>query len=108
MLSKREGMVGEVVLVSLYVFVPTSKLRSLMLILTAVEVMMSTLSSLLNTLKNSPIGGISVPSTEEVKDAPINLATLIEKKTNEVQRLFKQRQRAREGADIAGSVLGGS
>lgn len=69
---------------------------------------MNNLQSLLQTLRASPLGGLTIQTAgvEQLQGEQPPLSLLVEQKSIEVQKLFKERQRAKEGAEIAGSVLG--
>ena len=65
------------------------------------------LSTLLNILRNSPLGGLAVINSSSNSTVPPTLVELIEQKQKQTQSLFKDRQRAREGAEVVRDILMG-
>ncbi|KAL8284002.1 hypothetical protein RQP46_005115 [Phenoliferia psychrophenolica] len=67
--------------------------------------LISTLGTLIQILRSSPVGGFT--DTGDAPPASSGVSALqMEQNSMHVQKLFRERQRGREGADIAGSVMG--
>lgn len=76
---------------------------------------LGTLSSLISTLRSSPLGAVEAQPHATLTDdvsrttpaaSTVNLPRLIEAKGQEVQKLFKVRQRKKEGAEVVAGILG--
>lgn len=69
------------------------------------------LSALQSLLRSSPIGSVQLDTTASASlatdaRADLDLAQLGREQGTAVQGLFKQRQRGKEGAEVAASVVG--
>ncbi|KAK4703021.1 hypothetical protein P7C70_g3195, partial [Phenoliferia sp. Uapishka_3] len=73
----------------------------------SLDSLVATLGTLLQILRTSPVGGYSEPADPLLASSGVSGQTM-ERSSIMAQKLFKERQRAKEGADIAGSVLASS
>ncbi|KAK4052012.1 hypothetical protein OIO90_004542 [Microbotryomycetes sp. JL221] len=67
-----------------------------------VESLLATMNSVVMTLQSSALGGFPVPTPQNENQT---LQQRIDTASSTVQKLFKERQRAKEGADIAANIL---
>ncbi|KAM0786379.1 hypothetical protein ACM66B_001847 [Microbotryomycetes sp. NB124-2] len=69
---------------------------------TTAETLLATMDSVVQTLQSSALGGFPLP-TPQTQDQ--SLQQRIDTASTTVQKLFRERQRAKEGADVASNVL---
>ncbi|KAK4050308.1 hypothetical protein OIV83_003629 [Microbotryomycetes sp. JL201] len=67
-----------------------------------IETLLATISSVVNALQSSALGGFPLPSPQTEAHS---LQQRIDVASTTVQKLFRERQRAKEGADVVANVL---